>query len=171
MRIIYLITHIDRFQRNSVRVLILEIIGEIAIQDITQDTLSLLAVVGIKRVPLDLKSVLEEKDRNILMLLESFHVALDSGYILFLSYEVQLFDSSGQHFCIDFFWKIITVLGSLEFQLFVYSFLIELALMLAIISTYPFQPVVTKKFEHLVALLFVFVPILLDLLELTHAFR
>jgi hypothetical protein len=105
--------------------------------------LSLLAVVGIKRVPLDLKSVLEEKDRNILMLLESFHVALDSGYILFLGYEVQLFDSSGQHFCIDFFWKIITVLGSLEFQLFVYGFLIELTLMLATLSADPFQPVVT----------------------------
>ena len=114
----------------------------------------LFAVVRIEREALNHQSILKEIYIYIVMCLEAFHVAFDGDQSLLFSNKVQLFNSSGQHFRVDFFWQIVAIRRAIEFELLLQSFLVEGAFSLAAFATNPFQAVVGKKFQHFFVLLF-----------------
>ena len=72
------------------------------------------------------------------MSFETFHVAFDGDQSLLFSNKVQLFNPSGQHFRVDFFWQIVAIRRAIEFELLLQSFLVEGAFSLATFATNPF---------------------------------
>jgi hypothetical protein len=102
----------------------------------------LLTVVGIEWEPFNHEAILEEKDTNIVMLLEAFDVSVESLNLLFLSDEIKLFNSSGEHFSVDFLRQIVAVLRSLKLQLLFDGLLVERTFVLTTLSTNPFEPIV-----------------------------
>ena len=77
LTIINFITHVNRFQRYTVRVLSFEIVREVSIQNIAKYTLRLLAVVRVEGEALNHQSILKEVNVDVGMLFETFHIALD----------------------------------------------------------------------------------------------
>ena len=98
-----LVRHVDGLDRHTLRVLLLEIVGEVSVQDITEDTLGLLAVVRIEWEALDHESICEEENWHVIQHLESLLPWSDRDHALLLGDEVELFNSALQNLSVNLF--------------------------------------------------------------------
>ena len=128
----------------------------------------MLTVIGVEGEAFDHQSVLEKVDADIVELLEALHVALQGDHALLFGDEVQLFNSPGEDFSIDFLGEVVAEGRTGKFQLFLQGSIVELALRL-MLPAHPLQPVVFEKLEHFFILLLVQITFLLHLLKLLYS--
>lgn len=104
-------------------------------------------------MPFDNNTIFEKEDLNWSNRLKFFHSICIWDDSLLFSYEIELFDSSREYLCVDFFWQVASVGRSMVFQFLVDGVSIEFALMrLALLGfwvlSYPFETIIGKEFLH-----------------------
>jgi len=153
--IVSLIAHIDRFEGHSLRVLGLQIIREVPVQNIGKYRLGLLGVVGVEGHTGDHQAVFEEENAHFAHVFEAFDAGANRGEALLFSDEIQLLDTAGEHLSVDLTRQVVSILRSLMFQLFANTSCIEFTFTLTSFATDPFETVVGEELGHLGNLCFV----------------
>lgn len=74
-RVVNLFAEVNWFERNAFGVFGLQVVREVAVKNIRQHGLGLLAVIRIEREPIDHQAILVEVDAHIIMLFEALHIA------------------------------------------------------------------------------------------------
>lgn len=150
--VIRLIDHVDWLQRDALGVLLLQVVREVAVEDVREHRLRLLRVVRVEWHAFDHETVCEEENWHIIVDFEAAHAWRYRLEALFLGDEIELFNTLLKDFSVNFTRHVRSILGSLELQLFLDRLIVELAFTLTAISTDPLEAVIGEELRHFLAL-------------------